>query len=531
MSQPKASLKDRDTPINTNRGLSDFELLEIDQSYNMLPLIERIGKNKAITHGYAKHPDTGGENTGEVLLINKIPNLAVVDIDVPKDATEEETKYIRADLLRLLHPDDLVVKTGGGGLHIYCNMDNFILPSNGSIGIVKTDRFSVDIFICADPDKRQLVVMEGSRTRKDEETGPKTTKSAVSCSTEKKPKKPILKYEWIRGSYASMVKRSINEVLHDLQLTIKSEKHQPFDVATIMHDTVDDQITDDLAETLVGGIFGFTIHNDGGGMPIDKEITLFTLFQTLNSLPEAYIERAYDAAYSNCTLTITARGNWDKAQDRYSQMCTSPYVLAKMIKYHNSDYYDSMLRSKLNVMHSSVVSEIEIADRFDLTEMIKKAEQGLYKKEKDVLIDLSKFVRRINATKIMNIEKIYNALYDAYEVAHVKDTDMEKKLKTVKLWKEEKKQVTAWNVFDHNSSQLTVRGVLFHSYDPNIYSLFRGYKFNARVTPDLSIIDIFLDFVKHVIAGDDETIYEYILNWIALIMQKPGIKTQVSLLL
>ncbi len=298
-----------------------------------------------------------------------------------------------------------------------------------------------------------------------------------------------------------------------------------------MKDTVEDEITDHLSETLVGGISGFTIHNDAGGMPIDREVTCFTLFQAINSLPEAYIEPAYEAAYQRCDLTPNALSNWKTARDRYSQMHTCPYVLAKIIRYHNSDYYTSELKPILNQMHTSVVSEIEISDHFDLTEMIKKAERGLYKKEKDVLIDLSKFVRRINAVSVLYLEKIYNAMYDAYEVVYVNPTVMRDKLKSVKLWKEERKQITAWNVLDNNSSQLTVRGVLFNSHDPSIYSLFRGHKYNAKVDPDMSVIRNFLEFTKHVIAGGKQNVYEYILNWISLIMQKPGIKTGTVIIL
>ncbi len=522
MSQPE---------VYSDEGLNS--LLELHNAYNIKPLVERISTNRCITHGHAKHPDTNGPDTGEAMMINKIPNLAIVDIDMNKSFTDDEKTAVRNDLIKLLHPEDVVVKTGNGGLHIYCNMDAFTLPVNENCRIIVTDNFGVDILLCVKPDKRQLVMMAGSRTRNNLKA-PKKTRRAVPETTEEDEKKtlnPILHYEWIQGSYDSVVTRSINQVLHDLHLSIKTERHQSLDVISIMKDTVEGDIGDELSEALIGGISGFTIHNDAGGIPIKEEITLFTLFQALNSLPEAYIKRAYDAALQNCTLTPKARQNWTLAQNRYSQMHTCPFVLAKMIRYHNPDYYTAKLRPILNSTHTSIISDIDVNLEFDLTKMIANAEQGMYKNEKEVIIDLSKFVRRINSTSILYIEKVYNPLFKTYVLVYNDDGTMKRKLKSIKLWKEGAKQITAWTVLDDNSSKLTSRGVVFNSTDPDLYSMFRGFKYSNTLTPDTSIISKFLEFIKDVIADNNEEINEYILNWISILVQNPGFKTGTALIL
>jgi nickel-dependent lactate racemase len=39
-----------------------------------------------------------------------------------------------------------LVKTAHGGLHVYCNLGNYKLPSNRCVKAIKTDNFDVDIF-------------------------------------------------------------------------------------------------------------------------------------------------------------------------------------------------------------------------------------------------------------------------------------------------------------------------------------------------------------------------------------------------
>ena len=73
-------------------------------------------------------------------------------------------------------------------------------------------------------------------------------------------------------------------------------------------------ITDELAEAIVYGLEDLEIHNDGGSMPISKEITLFTLFQAINSLPSKFIDQAYEIVYECCKLTDNAYSNFEKSR-------------------------------------------------------------------------------------------------------------------------------------------------------------------------------------------------------------------------
>jgi phage/plasmid-associated DNA primase len=49
--------------------------------------------------------------------------------------------------------------------------------------------------------------------------------------------------------------------------------------------------------------------------------------------------------------------------------------------------------------------------------------------------------------------------------------------------------------------------------------------------PDYTLIEHFLHHIKHVIASDDESLYQYIMKWIASILQVPTFKNKVMLLI
>ena len=65
---------------------------------------------------------------------------------------------------------------------------------------------------------------------------------------------------------------------------------------------------------IIEGFDNIEIHNDAGSMRIDKEVTLFTLFQGLNSLPKKFIEQGYEIVYECCNLTERAKNNFEIAK-------------------------------------------------------------------------------------------------------------------------------------------------------------------------------------------------------------------------
>ena len=186
--------------------------------------------------------------------------------------------------------------------------------------------YDIDLMTSKDESKRSLIVMAGSRVRK----------NATS---------PISTYSFIRGSYDSIITRAANDILNDLDIKIMIEQNE--EVKQIINENVDTCISDELAQAIIEGFDNIPIHNDAGSSNIEKEVTLFTLFQGINSLPKSFIDSAYEIVYECCDLTDKAKDNFEKAKNRYANMQTSPFVLVKILKLYNKPYFDEVLKPLL----------------------------------------------------------------------------------------------------------------------------------------------------------------------------------------
>ncbi|KAI5514037.1 Prim-pol domain family, partial [Trichomonas vaginalis G3] len=152
-------------------------------------LNERIGENKIDLHNYLKHDGGRGRKTGTALLVNKISNLTIIDVDINKSYNDELKETVRKDILSKLSDKDVIVKTASGGLHIYCNTNFFYAVSNRMIKCYSCNDYDIDIMTSIDDSKRSLVVMADSRVRKN-------------------ASEPINTYSFIRGSYDSTLTRT-----------------------------------------------------------------------------------------------------------------------------------------------------------------------------------------------------------------------------------------------------------------------------------------------------------------------------------
>jgi putative DNA primase/helicase len=79
-----------------------------------------------------------------------------------------------------------------------------------------------------------------------------------------------------------------------------------------------------------------------------------------------------------------------------------------------------------------------------------------------------------------------------------------------------------------NKLKFLVRSVRFMSDDPNEFSYFRGYPWKIIEVPDYSLIQPFLDHIKNIICAGNIKVYNYLMQWISHIVQKPGLKTEKS---
>ena len=489
----------------TETNMTNDDLL-VSWEYNNLPLKARIESNTIDLYNYLKHDGGSGTTvTGKAILNNKVTNLSIVDIDVNKELKQEDKNNICKTLLAKLSDRDVIVQTASGGLHVYCNTEEYYVESNRMVKCFTSSDFDIDIFSSIDPNSRSLVVLPGSKVRKN-------------------AKSPISTYKFLQGSFDSIVTRSLGEVLNDLNVNIKIK--QPPEIEKIILDYDGDIVSEEYAVKLIDGLTGIEVHNDAGGKRIEDEVTLFTLFQALNSLPSDLIDESYDHVRQYCKLTEAASNNFDKARSRYSNSCTSPHVLAKIIRCHNNDYYKSVI---LPIVQSNeiIMKDIDLNDPFTINDIRQKAEQHRYNNNKEIIEDLSKVLRCIDDGNDTYIIKSYDAISKSFCLKFVNDAYIVKTLKRIVF----NEKTNAHALLLNHLSKFIKLGVKFNSNDKNVLSLFHGYKYKVLDNTNMSNIKMFLDLILEVICDHEKQIYEYVINWISFIVQNPGIKTEVALVL
>ncbi|KAH7814945.1 uncharacterized protein MONOS_16067 [Monocercomonoides exilis] len=248
-------------------------------------LNERIVSNVVDLFNFQKHDGgSGSVVTGRAVLVNKVSNLTVIDIDINKSFDDDSKQSIRSNILNKLDEDDVVVQTASGGLHIYANTDDFYANSNRMIKCYTCDEFDGDIMTSLDKSKRSLIVLPNRKVRKDHRS-----KTNV--------------YQLVRGSFDSAITRNVNDILNDLSLILYIKTSDEID-NIVKLDNDNDNISDELANVFVNVLECFVIHNDGGNMPVNREVTFFTLFQAINSLSNKHIELAHDRAQISFNLTV-----------------------------------------------------------------------------------------------------------------------------------------------------------------------------------------------------------------------------------
>ena len=104
-----------------------------------------------------------------------------------------------------------------------------------------------------------------------------------------------------------------------------------------------------------------------------------------------------------------------------------------------------------------------------------------------------------------------------------------------KTWVEHK-EITLKQIFEEgtgihaNSKRFQARSVKFMTDDPRDFPLFQGYPWKPLPDDQFNMKKIlpWLDHVAENICNGDFEVAEWLLNWIAFIVQKPGVKTTVS---
>ena len=488
--------------------------ISLDESDLNSPIVSipQDGPEIVDLYQYKKYNDgkTTGPITGRALKNNLVPGLVILDFD------NKTTNSLWEKYKDKFNDFDIVVSTASGGLHVYCEQGSLKCKSNRMVKWYSGDDFDIDIMSSVEPDKQSLVVLPGSKVRKNH-------------------KDKVKKYEVVCGDFEGLVMSKADEVLsrfgiitkNDDEPTIKPVKQK--ELTSTKSKKNSEAIDIVFAEVLINGFKGLEIHNDGGSHPIEDEITLFTLFPAINALPDKVVDKAYDVIYNEANLTPSAAANFLTARKRYANLQTSHKILIRMLKAHNPSYYEEKVVELLPKLIE--IQDIDLQDSFLIDNIKAKSEDGVYTCEQDVISDLSRVLRYISCAEPMFLLKTYDKNTKRYILSYIRDDTMRTTLKRIKLWREHGNWISLEHLFSRFESKLTVRGTAFVSTDDQLFSTFHGYKYKTAENYNQELIQPFIQLIREVICDNDVVLFDYVTKWIAYIVQNPGLKTGTVLVL
>ncbi|KAA6355699.1 MAG: hypothetical protein EZS28_048774, partial [Streblomastix strix] len=274
------------------------------------------------------------------------PYLAIVDIDIDKKLSEEDRNLIRNELLEKIYQSELnvaLVKTGHGGLHIYCNMDPLILfAGNSMVKKITTVKYDVDIFTCVDyNESKRCAVLPDSRIKDFEY-------DAVNKRQQPKQPNQIFKYEKLGKAEIKFDKKKdldlISQVFEVLGFDIELIKYheQPEQDVQASQDV---NMTKQKANILINDFNNLIIHNYAAKS--EKETTLFKLFSSINGMKaiaevdQQWINEVYNKISQIHGLTIKARSNFDRTRIKLAERSCTPHYIEKLVRLTNEEYYNS----------------------------------------------------------------------------------------------------------------------------------------------------------------------------------------------
>ena len=185
-------------------------------------------------------------------------------------------------------------------------------------------------------------------------------------------------------------------------------------------------------------------------------------------------------------------------------------------------------------------AHIELTTEFSLIDLRQKdysLPNGIGIKTNEFLSDLKKCVVIVNPGDIDFIVKECDGVRNTYNLKLLSYKSFERLLKSINLgkyYKEGKlKNVNAFMVYEEgkNKNLLIKRKLRFYDERPDVFSYFTGYEHTLLDEVNEGKIKGFLNYIREVIANNNEEVYEYILNWFSFIKQNPNGKTETAIVI
>ena len=542
-----------DTKMDDNNDSSielslDLDLESSDDNNQKQTLNKRFENHISPTSNYTKIPNHKLINgklqvfdcpnpTGRVLRLNEVENLSIIDIDINHDKNElmdeKEAEILKNEIIeKCISKNYLLVESPSGGFHIYCNSgndwinyikDNKLNSRITKIGIKKG--FDLDLFTSSYPD-----------------SSTSSSVTMVPTSVKYENCDEIKTSKFINGNYDMEINYEMMDVLKEfkwmsyIEKWVENKNKKNKNKYSSNNNDIDnvynnwDQLdwNDDQIKVLVDGICGFEVHNyTNTGDNCDHEVSLMPLFKALNCIENQELRRkAYNKSYKLCT--DNAEENFERAKKNNKDKKTSLTMLIKILKNFNHNYY---LNNVVPIYKNAeaLINKIDLNDSFNLIDFKKKARNRCYSKLSEAIVDLSRLIRIINNEDNNFIIKMKDEESKLSKIGFTTYASMKTKLKEIVLYTNENgKKITAWNCYEEYNSDLSIHGVTWYSEDPNYYSHFHGFRYKP-VNNGKS--QIFIDFIKNIICNDNQEVFEYVINWIAYLIQKIDKKLPTAIVL
>ena len=432
----------------------------------------------------------GGDlrNTGIGIKLNQIQNLSVLSFEGPRPKNAVELLVNEDDSANR----DFIVQTPTG-FHVYVNTDDAPVFVN----------FNKDCFVCAD-----FTVSLYAGVERDVFT-PITLSRSLVLNNRKN-----FTYFQLQGDDRQPLTRSITDVLNDLNISLSLVQKPEYD-NIIKRNRNSGDVTDELCEKIVEGLQYLPLDQ------IDEKI----IFPAINALNNDYIQMAYQ------TLYYEMDGIFVQSLSHYK---SSVYILTELIKKHNSQFFKSNILPI--IQKNRTIYDIDFDDPFTVLDIRSKAMS--YITEQEVISDLSRVIRLVEDGSNTYILKVYDTVADSMTVTYKSELGIKQLFGHIKLPKlqsqDKKKQLTVSNILMDNLDELAVLGVKFYNNPPSrkFFSLFQGYKYkDLGQNYDESVVDKFTDFVWTDICNTNIPVYQYLISWVAYIVQNPGKITETAIVL
>ena len=186
-----------------------------------------------------------------------------------------------------------------------------------------------------------------------------------------------------------------------------------------------------------------------------------------------------------------------------------------------------------------ISKSINIYDSFNLLDIMQKCP---YTKDclnqayiNAAIIDLKRVFCYCASVPPIYMIKSYDALDEIPKVSYTNEKvahPMLNKIFIGNIFRDNKmKKYTLWDLFIEHQLHFTVKAIKFFSLDKQVFSYFRGYDYRELDEVNNELIQPFLNHIHDVIANNNDEIYNYIINWVASILQEPNFKTETALVI